>query len=66
MNTQASVTPDNQPADLLSSEVVAFCGLLARIMHRCLQERDPRILSLIDVPVATVTQKSEVSHEYAA
>jgi hypothetical protein len=66
MNIQASITPDTQRADLLPSEVVAFCGLLARIMHRCLRERDPRILSLIDVPVATVTQNSEVSHEYAA
>jgi hypothetical protein len=66
MNTQAPVIPDTQPADPLSPEVVAFCGLLARIMYRCLQEQDPRILSLIGESHDPSTQGSEVSHEHAA
>jgi len=69
MNIQASVTPgtqDTQHTDRLPSEVVAFCDLLARIMYRCLQEQDPRMLALIAVPVVVVAQESEVPHEYAA
>ena len=46
----------------LSSEVVSLCALLARIMHRCLQERDPRIVSLLSLTI----QPQEVSHEQAA
>ena len=66
MKTQAPVIPDTQHAYPLSPEVVAFCDLLARIMYRCLQEQDPRMLALIAVPVVLVAQESEVSHEHAA
>jgi hypothetical protein len=34
----------------LSSEIIAFCGLLARIMMRCLREKDPRIVPLLSLP----------------
>ena len=44
-------------------EIVAFCSLLARIMYRCLTERNPRIMALLDLPIV---QGSEVAHEQAA
>ncbi len=44
-------------------EIVAFCSLLARIMHRCLTERNPRIMALLDLPTV---QGSEVTNEQAA
>jgi hypothetical protein len=47
MSTQTPIIPHTQHPDHLPSEVMAFCGLLARIMHRCLQEQDLRMLSLI-------------------
>lgn len=47
----------------LHSDVIAFCTLLARIMHRCLMEQDPRIMELLDLPIV---QKSEVTNEQAA
>jgi hypothetical protein len=56
------VPNDNYNVESLSPEIVAFCALLARILYRCLQERDPRIVSLIGVPQIA----QEVSHEQAA
>lgn len=59
MTTQEVTSQQQEEA--LHPEVVAFCSLLARIMNRCLQEQDPRIMALINAPVAPV-QESEVSH----
>jgi hypothetical protein len=36
----------------LPGEVVAFCQLLARIVYRCLQEQDPRVLDQLGLPTA--------------
>jgi hypothetical protein len=36
----------------LPSEVVAFCQLLARILYRCLQEQDERLLDRLGLPIA--------------
>ena len=52
-------------------DVNAFCTLLARIMHRCLIEKDARFLALISVPTTEVVssptvQKSEAIHDQAA
>ena len=44
-------------------EIVAFCSLLARILYRCLMERNPRIIALLDLPTI---QGSEVKNEQAA
>jgi hypothetical protein len=33
------------PSQDLPSEVVMLCSLLARIIFRCLKERDPRLLA---------------------
>ena len=36
------------PADELPCEVVMLCSLLARIIYRCLKERDARVLALLE------------------
>ncbi len=33
--------------ETLSSEVVALCRLLARIMMRCLREKDPSVMDML-------------------
>lgn len=37
-------------AERLSSEVLAFCTLLARILCRGMAERDPRLLAVLTLP----------------
>ena len=38
---------ESEQEEELSSDVKRFCALLARIMYRCLKERDPRLLALL-------------------
>jgi hypothetical protein len=40
-----SMLPDIENSETLSSDVTALCALLARILHRCLLQRDARIFS---------------------
>jgi hypothetical protein len=64
MNMQTAINSQNtQQVDPLPPEVVALCTLLARIMYRCLTERNPRIMALLDLPTV---QGSEVTNEQAA
>ena len=37
--------PDLENSETLSSDVAALCALLARILYRCLVQRDARIVS---------------------
>jgi hypothetical protein len=57
---------DTQQIEPLPPEIVEFCALLARILHRCIQEQDPQILSRLGFPSAPTMQSSEVTHEHAA
>ena len=57
---------DVQMDEVLSSDVVALCALLARIMRRCILERDERIMKVLSVSSVSVAQNSEVVHESAA
>ena len=64
-------THENLEASLITVEPLApdvakFCALLARILNRCLQERDPHILPLIGVSIVSPIPGSEVSNEQAA
>jgi hypothetical protein len=36
--------------EVLSSDVMKFCSLLARIIYRCLKERDSHLLALLREP----------------
>ncbi len=42
--------PYREQPDDLPSEVIMLCSLLARIMYRCLKERDARLLALLKEP----------------
>lgn len=55
-----------QMDEVLSSDVVALCALLARIMRRCIVEQDERIMKVLSASSASVVQNSEVVHESAA
>ena len=60
--------PDSENSETLSSDVTALCGLLARILHRCLVQRDARIVSSTasgDVAVKSHLLKGG-AHEHAA
>ncbi len=55
---------ETQTVETLSSDVSAFCALLARILQRCLAEQDARILTFLSFPLADAPD--EVSYESAA
>ncbi|MBA2395122.1 MAG: hypothetical protein H0V70_20530 [Ktedonobacteraceae bacterium] len=47
-----------QPQEILSSDVVALCALFARIIVRCLREKDPHTLKLLSL---SSTSEGEIS-----
>jgi hypothetical protein len=55
-----------QHSDVLSSDVVALCALLARIMRRCIAERDERIMTVLTSSTMVQDKECEVSYEPAA
>ena len=57
---------DVQMDEVLSSDVVALCALLARIMRRCIVEQDERIMRVLSVSSVPVAQNSGVVYESAA
>jgi hypothetical protein len=52
------------PEDL-PSEVVMLCSLLARIIFRCLKERDPRLLARLGLSASTQSGTQTPTHESA-
>ena len=50
----------------VSSDVSAFCALLARIIERGLAQQDQRILAMLSLPVSEIAQKKGVNDEHAA
>lgn len=55
-----------QHSEVLSSDVVAFCSLLARIMRRCIVEQDERIMMLLASSTDVQQAESEATYELAA
>ena len=55
-----------QVDEVLSSDVAAFCALLARIMRRCIVERDERIMNIVSTSLVSIEQVSEAVYESAA
>ena len=47
MNDQQKDSVTQEEA--LPSDVVAFCALIARIMIRCLREKDPQVMELLSL-----------------
>ncbi len=50
-NVQQAATSQPEP---LSADVHALCVLLARILLRCLRERDERVMRRLDLPFSAV------------
>jgi hypothetical protein len=49
----------------LSSDVKAFCALFARIMMRCLREKNPRVRGLLSLPSRSEERKTGGTHDAA-
>ena len=61
-HTHETIEAYSPVVEPLAPEIVEFCALLARILYRCLQERDPQTVSLLGIAVIA----QEVSHGQAA
>jgi hypothetical protein len=49
----------------LPSDVVAFCALLARIMVRCLKEKNPQVMELLSLPSQPEQEETGGTHDAA-
>lgn len=49
---------NHQPEERLSSDVVALCSLLARIMVRCLREKNPAMMRYVLSPPQTEREET--------
>ena len=54
-----------QQQENLSSEVKAFCALFARIMMRCLREKNPRVRGLLSLPSPSERRETGETHDAA-
>jgi hypothetical protein len=54
-----------QMQEPLTSDVVAFCVLLARIMMRCLREKNPHAMGLISLPSQSEQEETGGTHDAA-
>ncbi len=53
-----------QQQENLSSDVKAFCALFARIMMRCLREKNPRVRGLLSL--SSPSERRETGGTYDA
>ena len=54
-----------QPQENLSSDVKAFCALFARIMMRCLREKNPHVRGLLSLPSPSERRETGGTHDAA-
>lgn len=54
-----------QQQEHMSSDIVAFCELMARIVIRCLKEKDPRVMSLLSFSSTAKELDTGGSHDAA-
>ncbi len=54
-----------QRQENLSSDVIAFCALFARIMMRCLREKNPRVRGLLSLPSPSGRRETGGTHDAA-
>jgi hypothetical protein len=52
--------------EALPSDVVAFCELLARIMMRCLREKNPQVMELLSLSSQVEEPETGGNHDDAA
>jgi hypothetical protein len=49
----------SEQSEELPSEVIMLCSLLARIIYRCLKERDARLLALLKEPAGDCLKEQD-------
>ena len=54
-----------QQQENVSSEVKAFCALFARIVMRCLREKNPRVRGLLSLPSPSEKRETGGTHDAA-
>ena len=54
-----------QQQENLSSDVIAFCALFARILMRCLREKNPRIMGWLSLPSESKDLETGGTHDAA-
>jgi hypothetical protein len=54
-----------QRQENLSSDVIAFCALFARIMMRCLREKNPRIMGWLSLSSQSKELETGGTHDAA-
>ncbi len=54
-----------QRQENLSSDVIAFCALFARIMMRCLREKNPRLIGWLSLPSQSKELETGGTHDAA-
>jgi hypothetical protein len=54
-----------QQSETVSSDVVALCALLARIMMRCLREKNPTLMRLLSLPSQPGEMETRETHDAA-
>ena len=54
-----------QPQENISSDVIAFCALFARIMMRCLRGKNPRVRGLLSLPSLSERRETGGTHDAA-
>ena len=57
---------ETQQEEQLSSTIVAFCALMARIIMRCLRERDPEVMKVLFPHWQIDEQETGEKHDAAA
>ena len=55
----------NQRQENLSSDVIALCALFARILMRCLREKNPRIMRWLSLPSQSEELETGGTHDAA-
>ncbi len=54
-----------QQPENVSTDVIAFCALFARIMMRCLREKNPRVRGLLSLPSPSEKRETGGTHDAA-
>ncbi len=54
-----------QQQEHLSSDVIAFCALFARILMRCLREKNPRVRGLLSLSSPSERRETGGTHDAA-
>jgi hypothetical protein len=54
-----------QQQETVSSEIMAFCALIARIMMRCLREKNPCVMGWLSLPSQSKQLETGGTHDAA-